>query len=147
MGATTDKIDALFDAVKRRKRGSPELQRQAAVVAALKLALPAGSVVYRITNEQRAKPGATPEQRMRFHASRKRAGLCPGFPDLGACVPGGRLLLFEVKDAKGAPDARQAELHAHLRAIGFPTFVVRDAAEAVDALRSIGITPRTSAIS
>lgn len=144
-----EEIDALGEPAPKRKRGSPELKAQAAIVAALTLALPAGTVVFRITNEQRARPGATPQQRMRFHQARKRAGLCPGFPDLGALVPGGcvhgRTLLFECKAPRtGRVDPRQDELHAHLRSIGFPVFVVRDAAEAADAVRAAGITPRTS---
>jgi hypothetical protein len=133
----------------RKKRGNPELQAQIAIVAALRLALPRGSVLYRVTNEQRAKPGATPEQRMRFHQARAKTGVCFGFPDFGVLLPaplpdGGRTLLFEVKSKAGRLHPRQADLHAHLGTIGVPVFTVRDPQEAVDALRSIGISPRAS---
>jgi hypothetical protein len=138
-----EEIDALGPEPKR-KRGQPELQQQAAIVRALVLALPAGAVVFRITNEQQPRAGATPQQRMGFHASRKRSGVCPGFPDLGALLPAGACMFFEVKAPGGRLDARQAELHAHLRSIGHRVAVVHDAAEAVAAVRAAGLTPRQS---
>jgi len=142
--SVADEIDALGPEPAKRKRGAPELAAQTAIVKALALALPAGAVVFRVTNEQQPRPGATPQQRMRFHEARKRTGVCPGFPDLGALLPGGRAIFFEVKAPAGRVDPRQAELHAHLRAIGFPVFVVRGADEAAEAVRAAGITPRQS---
>jgi hypothetical protein len=138
-----DEIDALGGPPKR-KRGQPELLQQAAIVKALTTALPPGTVVFRVENAAAPRGGASPGQRMNFHASRKRAGMQPGFPDLGALLPGGRAMLFEVKSKTGVADERQLELHAHIRGLGFPVAIVRDAAEAVDAVRAAGLTPRKS---
>lgn len=140
-----EEIDALGPEPKRkRKNGQPELQQQVAIVTALTTALPPGTVIFRVTNEQRPKPGATPQQRMNFHAARKRTGVCFGFPDLGALLPNGRSMFFEVKTKTGTADDRQLDLHAHMRRCGFPVAIVRDAAEAVDAVRAAGLTPRQS---
>lgn len=138
-----DEIDALGPEPKR-KRGNPELDSMPSIVAALGLALPPGTVIFRITNEQRPSPKSTPQQRMNFHAKRKRTGVLPGFPDLGALLPGGATMWFEVKTKTGIAEQRQLDLHAHMRRCGHPVAVVRDAGEAVDAVRAAGLTPRTS---
>jgi len=139
-----EELDALgASAGGRRKRGRPELQAQAAVVEYLTTALPPGTVIARVENAAQAS-GRTPQQRMRFHQMRKRQGMCPGFPDLACFLPGGRTFLVEMKAANGVLDARQEELHAHLRSIGHPTFVARCVLSAADAVRAAGLTPRRS---
>ena len=61
------------------------------------------------------------------------SGVGGGFPDL-LCWARGRLVLLEVKTAKGKLTPEQVTFHGVAKALGIPVFVVRDLDEAVDAV-------------
>lgn len=135
-------IDALLKPA-RKKRGSPERDAQVAVVKCLKTILPPGTVIAAVKNEHAAS-GKTVQQRMRFGQKRKAEGVCPGFPDLICLIPGGLVLLVEMKSAVGDLSPAQTDLHAHLLSIGFRVFVVRDVLEAAEAVKAAGFGLRRS---
>jgi len=103
--------------VTRKARGKTLPQERAAqqsVVAYLHQVLP-DAVVQCVKNEA-APQSMTPQQRMNFHAMRKRDGLTWGFPDLLLFLPDGRVCLVEMKRPKGGEVSTvQDELHAKLR--------------------------------
>jgi len=129
-----------------KRRGNPDLRAQIGIRRTLTDILPARSVVYRITNEAVAPASCrTRVARMRWHQVRKLSSVVPGIPDLCALVPDPpRALFFEIKSKDGRVDPRQLEMHQHLRALGFHVAVVRTPAEAIEAVRAAGITPRAS---
>lgn len=95
----------------------PERAAQQSVVAYLHQVLP-DAVVQCVKNEA-APRSMTEQQRMNFHAMRKRDGLTWGFPDLLVLLPDGRLGLIEMKRPKGGEVSTiQDDLHAKLRGIG-----------------------------
>ena len=60
--------------------------------------------------------------------------LVTGLPDRLFLIPGGRVWLVEFKAPDGRVSKRQAVVHAHLRALGFPVSVVRSREEFVTLL-------------
>ena len=69
----------------------------------------------------------------------KAAGRVPGEPDLRIYLPGGKLVLIELKAANGRLSPDQKDRHATLRALGFAVHVVKaqtpaDAVQQVDAI-------------
>lgn len=133
-----EELDWLGPASKK-KRGAPERLAQVAVVAYLKLALPAGSLVFAVKNEHGAS-GRTAGQRARFGAKRKAEGVAAGFPDLGVLLPGGRTVFIEMKAPKsGRLSDAQRMRHAELRALGFGVGVATSIDTAEAALRALGV--------
>ena len=110
--------------VKRKPRTSkmpPERAAQQSVVTWIKQVLP-DAVVQHVKNESAPK-SLTPQQRMNYHAKRKKDGLTWGFPDLIVLLPAGRVLLIEMKKpdigkGKGVVSDTQSELHGKLTAMG-----------------------------
>ena len=102
----------------KAKRGpTPEQAAQQSVVAWLHKVLP-DAIVQHVKNEAVPR-SVTPQQRMAFHARRKRDGLTWGFPDLAVLLPGGRTVYIEMKRPDdGVLRARQDELHDSMRALG-----------------------------
>ncbi len=136
-------VDWLVPAAKRR--GSPERGAQTAIVAYLKAALPAGSVVFAVKNEHRAS-GRTKGQRARFGAMRKAEGVSTGFPDIGVLLPGGRAVFIEVKAPRtGRLSGAQRERHAELRRLGFGVGVATSIETAELALRALGVPLKATA--
>lgn len=106
--------------VPRKSRGKPlppERAAQQSVVAYLHRVLP-GAVVQCVKNEA-APRSMTDQQRMNFHAMRKRDGLTWGFPDLILMLADGRVGLVEMKrPIGGTVSTVQDDLHAKLCGMG-----------------------------
>jgi hypothetical protein len=117
------------------KRGTPERDAQKAVVAWLRKA---GCIVAASVNEAPAN-SSSPVKRARFYASRSKAGVLKGWPDLTVITPAGRVLWIEMKSATGKPTAAQTELHAEMRARGCVVIVARDIWSAQQAIEEAGI--------
>ena len=69
----------------------------------------------------------------------KQSGLIAGEADLRIYLNGGRLLMVEMKTARGSVSKVQRERHAKLRGLGFDIEVLKAAtpAEAVDKISAI----------
>lgn len=62
---------------------------------------------------------------MREGARRKALGMAAGEPDLRIYLPGGRLVLVELKKRNGKVSAAQKERHADLVSLGFAVHTLR----------------------
>lgn len=134
-----DELDML---VPTKKPGAPEQQAQIAVVSYLRSALPAGSIVAAVKNENHARSKSRGAQ-MRFQQKRKETGVKPGFPDLICLIPGGKTVLIEMKAPKrGRLSPAQVECHAALRSLGHVVGVARSIDEAQLILEQAGISLR-----
>ena len=69
-------------------------------------------------------------------------GTVKGFPDLLCLLPGGRVMLFEIKAPGNYPDADQKALHHRLRALGCSVAVVRSVQDVDAALLEWQVTPQ-----
>lgn len=118
---------------KRMKRANPERDLQRGVVKMVKLCFPQ-VVLAAVPNEQ-AGASSDPDARARFGAARKASGVLTGFPDLIACLPGGRILFLELKAERGTISTAQLLMHARLAEIGHRVVVVRSLDQAAEALR------------
>lgn len=96
------------------KRGHPERDAQQAVVAWLRAV---GCLVNASENERRAD-SADPNAQARFQMMRKKNGITPGWPDLTVALPGGRIVLIEMKARGGRLSPAQQDVHAMLEALG-----------------------------
>jgi hypothetical protein len=69
----------------------------------------------------------------------KQSGLIAGEPDLRIYLDGGRLLMVEMKTARGSVSKVQRERHAVLRGLGFDIEVLKAATpqDAVDKISAI----------
>lgn len=114
-----------------KKRAKPEALAQRAIVNGLKRRLPAGSLIFAITNHSRSK------NQTFFLMSQ---GMLPGMPDIGVIVPPyhysplyGRLFLIEVKDPNGGSlSDNQKRVQEDLRTLGVPVLAeCRDLKEAL----------------
>lgn len=117
------------------KRATPERDAQKAVVGWLRKA---GCIVAASVNEAPAD-ASDPDKRARFYASRARAGVLKGWPDLTVITPRGQVCFVEMKSAKGKPTAAQTELHSDMRARGCVVIVGRDVWGIDAALKEAGI--------
>lgn len=105
-------------------RSSPERDVQVAIVAWLRLVLPAGSKVAAVKNEH-APRAVSVGARMRFFAKRREEGVLAGFPDIVILLAGGKTVLFETKRPKnGVVSETQGILHGELTEIGHPVYLV-----------------------
>lgn len=120
---------------KKAKRGTPERDLQRAIVTLARRAFPQ-VLLAAIPNEQAGASGDA-NARARFGAARKASGVLSGFPDLIACLPGGRVLFLELKAPKGTTSAAQDLVHARLYDMGHPVSVIRSVDEAAALLRKV----------
>jgi hypothetical protein len=119
---------------KPKKRGSPERDLQRGVVKLVRLAFP--SVVLSAVANEEAPKSKDPHERARFQAARKAKGIAVGVPDITCFLPGGRVLLLELKAERGKVSAAQHLMHARLAQIGHRVMVIRSLDEAASALRA-----------
>jgi hypothetical protein len=130
---------AARDAAPKKKRGNPEREAQRAVKAWLETQFP-GCIVAAVENERKAESKA-PHSRARYAAERKKSGIVSGFPDLTVWLPGGRVVLIEMKSATGVLSDAQKALHPKLRALGFVVIVARDIETARLGFQQAGLLP------
>ena len=127
------------------RRASPERAVQVTLRRWLELVLPVGTIVFAVKNEHAPKH-ADPIARARFFSKRKAEGVLPGFPDLGALMPGPQTVLFEVKAPKtGVVSDVQDGLHTRLRTLGYPVVVANSIETARGGLQALGIPLREAA--
>lgn len=124
---------------KAKKRGNPERDIQKAIVAFVERCAP--DVFIAASVNEAPADSSDPDKRARFYASRRKAGVRPGWPDLTCLWTGGALLL-EVKAPGGRLSDAQRELHPRLAAMGWPVAVVRSVEDAEAALRAAGAPVR-----
>ena len=122
---------------KAKRRGSPEMDLQKAVVALVRRAYP-HLVLIAIQNEKAAW-SLDPDKAARYGMMRKASGVLPGAPDICLAVPGGKVVWLELKAPKGTISAAQHLVHARLREIGHAVHVVRSLDDAAVILRGIGV--------
>ena len=108
-------------------RSAPERTVQRSLLDWLRRVLPQGSIVAAVVNEQ-AGSSSDPMARARFGMARKASGVVSGWPDLVACIPGGRSFYVEVKAPGGVVSESQQDVHAKLRALDH-TVIVADSIE------------------
>lgn len=126
-------------------RGSPERQVQVTLRRWLETVLPLGTIVAAVKNESAPK-SQDPNARARYFAKRKAEGVVTGFPDLAVLMPGGQILLVEVKAPKtGILSAAQDGLHARLRTLGYPVVVAMSVETCRGALQALRIPLRETA--
>ena len=123
----------------RCRRGNPEAAIQRAVVAALRLALPPGAIVYHSGHEYR---GGDARAKL-AQAIGVGMGVHPGFSDL-VVVSEGRVAFLEVKTAQGQLSGDQKAFRDAIRAQGLLYAVVRSIDDALLALGSHGFRTRAS---
>lgn len=118
-------------------KGHPEADIQRAIVAALRVALPASAVVHHSANEVR-RGG---QQARRDQGLALGMGVYPGFPDL-LVISEGRVLFLEVKSATGSLSAPQRAFRDRICAQGFAWALVRSVDDALGALADHGFASR-----
>lgn len=121
-------------------RGHPEADLQRAIVQALRLALPFGTVVHASNNEIRGSSAWARRQQ----ALMKSMGQHPGFADL-MVMAGGRVLFLEVKTAGGKLSTNQRYFRHQMESEGHGFEVVRSVDDALAALRTHNFPSRVVA--
>jgi len=111
------------------RRGHPEAEIQRAIVEALRLVLPPDAIVHHSANEI-AAGGQAPR---RLQAIRRGMGVYPGFADLIVLCEA-RVLLLEVKSARGHLSPAQRAFAARCAAQRIPCEMVRSVDDALAAL-------------
>ncbi|WP_338928368.1 VRR-NUC domain-containing protein [Roseomonas mucosa] len=114
-------------------RLSPERQIQRTLFAKLTEALPLGSAVIHVPNEDATGSAAYGQQKI-------RDGMLPGCPDLLILVHG-RAYWLEVKAPNGRVSDAQRRAHPRLRAAGSPVEVVYSVEDGLAAVREWGLLP------
>jgi VRR-NUC domain len=119
------------------KHRHPEADAQRAIVHALRVVLPRGSIVHHSANE------VTPGQRSARsrQAILQGMGVHRGFSDL-IVLSGGKVLFLEVKSATGRLTPAQADFRDAVRDQGFAWALVRSVNDALGALAEHGFTVR-----
>ena len=120
-----------------KKRAHPERDLQKQIVGFVNCFVPA-VVIAAVKNEEQARSN-DPEARARFVAARRASGMLPGHPDIICYLPGGRVLLWELKAAKGTVSAAQHLVHARLSELGHTVEVIRTFEAAMAALTRAGV--------
>jgi hypothetical protein len=118
------------------KRAHPERDLQKQIVGYINRFVQ-NVVVAAVTNEEQGRGDA--EQRARFGAMRRASGVLTGFVDLTVWLPGGRVLLWELKSDKGRLSVAQNLVHARLAANGHPVEIIRTLEDAMAALVRAGV--------
>lgn len=130
----------MFDAASVPVAALPkEREVQRAILAWLRLALPAETVIQHIANQSVARSD-------NYRARLKLDGQVAGWPDLAVCLPGGRVVWLEIKRPRtGRLSASQIAVHARLRAIDHAVCVATSVETAELALRALGVPLRARA--
>jgi hypothetical protein len=118
-------------------RGTPEAAIQRAIVQALRLALPPGTIVHASCHEVRGSS----DRARRMQEIHKGMGAMPGFPDL-IVLASGRVLFLEVKTPRGHSSEAQRRFAMAAEGQGHGYAVVRSVADALAALAAHGIEHR-----
>ena len=121
------------------KRQHLERDLQKTIVVLIRRTVP-GVLVAAVTNEEQGHGDA--EQRARFGAMRRASGVLTGHPDLIVYLPGGRILLWELKAPRGVTSPAQLLVHAQLAELGHAVEVIRTPEAAMAALVRAGVTVR-----
>lgn len=119
-----------------KKRQHPERDLQKQIVGFINRFIQT-VVVAAVTNEEQGRGDA--EQRARFGAMRRASGVLTGHPDLVVYLPGGRVLLWELKAPKGTTSGAQHLVHARLGELGHRVEVIRTFEAAMAALTQAGV--------
>jgi hypothetical protein len=120
-----------------KRRGTPEADLQRAVVSALRVALPKGSIVHHCVNEV-TEPGPRGAKRQAILVG---MGVHPGFADLIVLCEG-RVLFLELKSLKGKLGEAQEAFRDAVQAHGFGWALVRSLDDALGALADHGLATR-----
>jgi hypothetical protein len=123
------------------RRRTPEADAQRAIVQALRVVLPRGSIVHHAANEVTGgdRPGKLRQ------AILVGMGVFPGFADL-IVLSGGRVLFLEVKSRTGRLSPSQVSFRDAVQAQGFAWALVRSVDDALSALADHGFTTRAQMI-
>jgi hypothetical protein len=119
------------------RRGTPVADAQRAIVQALRVLLPRGSIVHHAANEV-----TSGDRRAKLRqAILVGMGVFPGFADL-IVLSGGRVLFLEVKSRTGRLSPSQVSFRDAVQAQGFAWALVRSVEDALGALADHGFTTR-----
>ena len=121
------------------KRRHPEADAQRAIVHALRVVLPRGSIVHHSANEVTSH-NRTAKARQ---AILQGMGVHRGFADL-IVLSGGRVLFLEVKSQTGRLSPAQADFRDAVRDQGFAWALVRSVDDALGAMAEHGFTGRVT---
>ncbi len=119
------------------KHRHPEADAQRAIVHALRVVLPRGSIVHHSANEVTSHNRSAKVRQ----AILQGMGLHRGFADL-IVLSSGRVLFLEVKSATGRLSPAQADFRDAVRDQGFAWALVRTVDDALGALAEYGFTAR-----
>ena len=123
------------------RRRTPEADAQRAIVQALRVVLPRGSIVHHAANEI-----TSGDRRARLRqAILVGMGVHPGFADL-IVLSGGRVLFLEVKSKTGRLRPSQVIFRDAVQAQGIGWALVRSVEDALGALADHGFTTRVQVI-
>jgi hypothetical protein len=120
-----------------KTRGTPEADLQRAVVSALRVVLPKGTIVHHSANEI-AQSGPRGAKRQAILTG---MGVHPGFADL-VVLCDSRVLFLELKSRKGQLSPAQQAFRDAVQAQGFGWALVRSLDDALGALADHGFTTR-----
>lgn len=123
------------------RRRTPEADAQRAIVQALRVVLPRGSIVHHAANEV---PAGDRRGKLR-QSILVGMGVHPGFADL-IVLSGGRVLFLEVKSPTGRLSPSQVAFREAVQAQGFAWALVRSVDDALGALADHGFTTRAQVI-
>ena len=119
------------------KHRHPEADTQRAIVHALRIVLPRGSIVHHSANEVTSGNRSGRSRQ----AILQGMGVHRGFADL-IVLSGGRVLFLEVKSRNGRLSEAQADFRDAVLDQGFPWALVRSVEDALGALAEHGFTAR-----
>ncbi len=122
------------------KQRHPEADAQRAIVHALRVVLPCGSIVHHSANEVTSGSRSAKSRQ----AILQGMGVHRGFSDL-IVLSGGRVLFLEVKSQTGRLSPAQADFRDAVRDQGFAWAQVRSVDDALGALAEYGFTARVKA--
>ena len=121
------------------KHRHPEADAQRAIVHALRVVLPRGSIVHHSANEVTSGDRSGKARQ----AILQGMGVHRGFADLSV-LSGGRVLFLEVKSATGRLSPAQADFRDAVQDQGVSWALVRSVDDALGALAEHGFTTRTA---
>lgn len=119
------------------KHRHPEADAQRAIVHALRVVLPRGSIVHHSANEVTSGDRSARSRQ----AILQGMGVHRGFSDL-IVLSGGRVLFLEVKSRTGRLTPAQSDFRDAVRDQGFAWALVRSVDDALGALAEHGFTAR-----